>query len=150
MVTCRQEMEYISSESVLQILLKRIEDQDQKITTLETKANNLERKNSLLEEMITRSNEKQMKLEETIDNLKTEISKLLTTNIDTVKAKEENSDTKETVGISERLKDFDMKNDTEIRHVGVHGKPKQKRILTGGVSPSKFTSSIYYDCYVYV
>ncbi|XP_056017324.1 multimerin-2-like [Ostrea edulis] len=141
-VSCRQEGENISAESTFQILLKRIEDQDKKIAAIETTAKadreDLERKNSILEEMIKRSDLRQKKLEKTIDDLKTEIFELLTGNVDTVKTSnvEEHSDKKQTVTIYERLHDYDKHNDAQSRQVGVPGKREQKRILTGGVSPN--------------
>ncbi|XP_056017323.1 complement C1q-like protein 4 [Ostrea edulis] len=54
-------------------------------TTAKADREDLERKNSILEEMIKRSDLRQKKLEKTIDDLKTEIFELLTDNVDTVK-----------------------------------------------------------------
>jgi septal ring factor EnvC (AmiA/AmiB activator) len=133
MASCRQENENISIESTLQILLKRIEDQDQKIATLETNTKNLERKNSLLEEMMRRSDVKQLRLEKTIEDLKTIISELVTRNVDTFKTSEEYTDMKHTAEpweISEQSKNFNIKNDTQMEQIDFHGKPKQRSVRT--------------------
>lgn len=137
------------SDSLLRVLIKKIHEQDEKIAAIEAKAKldhaNLVNKILKLEDKLKDFDYKQLKLQKTIRKMDNTIkefnSKLWTTKKDYLnnehslgKQDQEKPDSESAATIFQNITDA-----SEDRSVVVNA--RQKRILNGGVHPSKLSSS---------
>lgn len=138
------------SDSFLQVLMRKLQEQDKKISVIEANRKldhkNLFSKILRLEEKLKDSDSKQLKLKKTIRNMDKIIKELKTklwTKIEDYlnekhSLKQENPDSEPTETV--------FQNTTgEDRSVAVKSKPK--KILNGGVHPSKL-SFTFKHCYM--
>lgn len=134
------------SDSLLRVLMRKIHEQDEKIAAIEENAKldyrHLVSKILRLEDKLKDSNFKQLILEKTVRNMDKTIKEL---NSKLREKKEDYLNNEHSLGKQENPYSEPpatvFQNTTDVEDRSVVANSKQKRILNGGVHPSKLSAS---------